>query len=230
MKQHTYLIKWKGYNSHESSWEPESNLTNAEEGLDDYKRCRNIQWRQQTGCTYITPCSCIHTNLHHQTRYHTPLQMHYNLLNWCQKTTMNRKLDLLATNWTTRLYQNGAEPVNFTMEQSSCIDHLLGHIESRDNGNSMCYHAANQREWVTIIEFLKEEHAHIKTLKQLFKMANDNATELHLLFEDSPVNNNVNWGVTSHHHITPFLILSSHGWFFYYVSILQDASWTPHGS
>ena len=49
----------------------------------------------------------------------------------------------LATNWTTRLYQNGAEPVNFTTEQSSCIDHLLGCIESRDNGNSMRYHAAN---------------------------------------------------------------------------------------
>ena len=38
----------------------------------------------------------------------------------------------LATNWTTRLYQNGAEPVNFTMEQSSRIDHLLGCIESRE--------------------------------------------------------------------------------------------------
>ena len=50
----------------------------------------------------------------------------------------------LVTNWTTRLYQNGAEPINFTMEQSSCIDHLLGCIESRDNGNSMRYHAANR--------------------------------------------------------------------------------------
>ena len=49
----------------------------------------------------------------------------------------------LVTNWTTRLYQNGAELVNFTTEQSSHVDHLLGCIESRDNGNSMCYHAAN---------------------------------------------------------------------------------------
>ena len=51
----------------------------------------------------------------------------------------------LATNWTTRLYQNGAELVNFTMEQSSRIDHLLGCIESRDNGNSLRYRAANRR-------------------------------------------------------------------------------------
>ena len=50
----------------------------------------------------------------------------------------------LVTNWTTRLYQDGAGPVNFTTEQSSCIDHLLGCIESRDNGNSMRYHAANR--------------------------------------------------------------------------------------
>ena len=50
----------------------------------------------------------------------------------------------LVTNWMTRLYQNGAELVNFTMEQSSCIDHLLGCIESRDNSNSMRYHAANR--------------------------------------------------------------------------------------
>ena len=42
-RETTYLIKWKGYNSSENSWEPESNLTNAEEELDDYKRHRNIQ-------------------------------------------------------------------------------------------------------------------------------------------------------------------------------------------
>ena len=54
--------------------------------------------------------------------------------------------------------------------------------------------AANQREQQTIIEFLKEERACIKMLKQLLNMADNNATKLHSLFEDSPVSNNVNWG------------------------------------
>ena len=43
------------------------------------------------GCTHTTPCSCIHTNLHHPTHYHTPLPMHCHLLIWCQKVTMNSK-------------------------------------------------------------------------------------------------------------------------------------------
>ena len=38
---------------------------------------------------------------------------------------------------------NAAEPVNFTRDQSSCVDHLLGHIESQDNSNSMHFHATN---------------------------------------------------------------------------------------
>ena len=45
-----------------------------------------------------------------------------------------------------------------------------------------------------IIEFLKEEHAQIKMLKRLLNMADDNAAELHCLFEESPISNNVNWG------------------------------------
>ena len=50
----------------------------------------------------------------------------------------------LVTDWTTRLYQKGAGPVNFNMEQASRVEHLLGHIESRDNGNSMRFHAARR--------------------------------------------------------------------------------------
>jgi hypothetical protein len=38
-----YLIKWKGYNSSENSWIPESELTNAEEELNAYKKCCNLQ-------------------------------------------------------------------------------------------------------------------------------------------------------------------------------------------
>ena len=54
--------------------------------------------------------------------------------------------------------------------------------------------ATNQRERETIIEFLKEEHARIKTLRWLLEMANNNTAKLHSLFEDSPVNSNINWG------------------------------------
>ena len=51
----------------------------------------------------------------------------------------------LVTDWTTRLYQKGAGPVNFNTEQASQVEHLLGHIESRDSGNSMRFHAARRR-------------------------------------------------------------------------------------
>ena len=54
--------------------------------------------------------------------------------------------------------------------------------------------ATNQQEWQTIIKFLKEERACIKMLKWLLDMADDNATELHSLFEDSPVSIDINWG------------------------------------
>ena len=40
------------------------------------------------------------------------------LINQAHALTVRMKL---VTNWTTRLYQNGAKPVNFTMEQSSRI-------------------------------------------------------------------------------------------------------------
>ena len=55
---------------------------------------------------------------------------------------------------------------------------------------------ANQREQQTIIKFLKEECARIKMLKCLLDMADNNAAELHSLFEDSPVDADINWGPT----------------------------------
>ena len=52
----------------------------------------------------------------------------------------------------------------------------------------------NQRERQTIIEFLKEECAHIRMLKWLLDLVDNNAAELHSLFKDSPVNIDINWG------------------------------------
>ena len=54
--------------------------------------------------------------------------------------------------------------------------------------------AAKQREREMIIEFLKEEHTRIRTLKQLLDATDDNAAELQTFFEDSPVDPDLNWG------------------------------------
>ena len=54
--------------------------------------------------------------------------------------------------------------------------------------------AANEREQETIIEFLKEERACIRTLKRLLEMSDDNTAALHSFFEDSPVDPDINWG------------------------------------
>ena len=54
--------------------------------------------------------------------------------------------------------------------------------------------AANERERYTIIEFLKEERARIRMLKRLLNATNDNAMELQMFFEDSPINSDINWG------------------------------------
>jgi hypothetical protein len=54
---------------------------------------------------------------------------------------------------------------------------------------------ANQQEREAIIEFLKEERAHIRTLRALLDMAKNNDVEVQGLYEDSPVTANADWGM-----------------------------------
>ena len=42
-RQWEFLIKWKGYASSDQTWEPESNLTNADETLLAYKKERKLE-------------------------------------------------------------------------------------------------------------------------------------------------------------------------------------------
>ena len=42
LKRRVYLVKWKGYPLHESSWEPEENLENARKLLDAFKRANGL--------------------------------------------------------------------------------------------------------------------------------------------------------------------------------------------
>ncbi len=35
--QEQYLVRWKGYGAHEDTWEPTSNLTNAQDKLRDFR-------------------------------------------------------------------------------------------------------------------------------------------------------------------------------------------------
>jgi hypothetical protein len=53
---------------------------------------------------------------------------------------------------------------------------------------------ANQQEREAIIEFLKEEHACIRTLRALLDMAENNDVELQGLYEDSPITADTDWG------------------------------------
>ena len=44
--KHQYFVKGKDYDSRENTWEPEQNLTNMEELLNDYKNEENSETEQ----------------------------------------------------------------------------------------------------------------------------------------------------------------------------------------
>ena len=102
-------------------------------------------------------------------------------------SSTNPAYDVPAFNGRDRLVALHQEITDFLHYQShvrfAATKSLLPHTAS-----------ANERERETIIEFLKEEHTWIRMLKRLLEMADDNAAELHRLFEDSPVNPDTNWG------------------------------------
>jgi hypothetical protein len=54
--------------------------------------------------------------------------------------------------------------------------------------------SANQQKREVIIEFLKEERSHIRTLRALLDMAENNDVELQGLYEDLLVTTDTDWG------------------------------------
>ena len=42
-----YLVKWKGYLTSDNTWEPEQNLDNAKQILEDYKTQHDLSWEAQ---------------------------------------------------------------------------------------------------------------------------------------------------------------------------------------
>ena len=102
-------------------------------------------------------------------------------------SSTNPAYDVLSFNGRDRLIALHQEITDFLHYQShvqyTTTKSLLPHTST-----------ANCQERETIIEFLKEERARIKTLRQLLEMADDNAAELHYFFEDSPVDPDINWG------------------------------------
>ena len=90
---------------------------------------------------------------------------------------------------------NGRDRLVALHQEITDFLHYHSHIRYAAT-KSLPLHTATANRWEqeTIIEFLKEERAWIKTLRRLLEMADDNATKLHSLFEDLPVSNDCNWG------------------------------------
>jgi hypothetical protein len=102
-------------------------------------------------------------------------------------STTNPAYSVLAFNGRDRLVRIHQEIMDLLHYQShvhlAAASHLLPGTRS-----------ANQQEREAIIEFLKEERAHIRTLRTLLDMAENNDVELQSLYEDSPVTTDADWG------------------------------------
>ena len=90
---------------------------------------------------------------------------------------------------------NGRDHLVTLHQEITDFLHYQSHVRY-DATKSLLPHTSttNRRERETIIEFLKEECARIKTLRWLLEMADDNTAELHYFFEDSPIDPDINWG------------------------------------
>ena len=89
---------------------------------------------------------------------------------------------------------NGRDHLIALHQEITDFLHYQSHIRYAATKSLPPHTTANRRERETIIEFLKEERARIRTLKRLLEMADNNAAELHTFFEDSPIDPDINWG------------------------------------
>ena len=116
------------------------------------------------------------------------------------------RLQRIATTTTTMASSSQTNPTYDVLSFNGC-DHLVrlhqeitdflhyqSHIQYATTASLLPHTTTtNQRERETIIEFLKEEHACIRTLKRrLLDATDNNAAELQTFFEDSPIDPDIN--------------------------------------
>lgn len=77
--QRRYLVKWKGYPNSDRSWEPESNLENAEDILTAYKRQLRLTFISSTSSSPTTTWP-MQSPQHDNSLKHMPLSPSTSLL------------------------------------------------------------------------------------------------------------------------------------------------------